>query len=39
MDPIHDRMKAIADEINSRFISVNYNPTAENMAFHMFKML
>ena len=38
-DPTHDRMLDISNEINARFISVNYNPTAENMAYHMFQML
>lgn len=38
-DPTHDRMLDISNEINGRFISVNYNPTAENMAYHMYQIL
>jgi|SaaInl8_200m_RNA_FD_contig_31_852693_length_1719_multi_5_in_0_out_0_2 6-pyruvoyltetrahydropterin/6-carboxytetrahydropterin synthase len=38
-DPTHDRMKEICKEINARFITVDYNPTAEQMAYHMYQVL
>lgn len=36
-DPLHHHYKAMLKVVNLRMIEVDYNPTAENMAFHVFR--